>query len=84
MLEFIYIFEDEEGPYDMYIETAPICLKEVDGDWYMVGSGREHGIDIYSLKKIKAIGRHWITFSLPENIDYDRFAERYFEIEKVL
>lgn len=76
------IYEFDEG--NQYIEIAPICLKEVEGKWYLIGSHKDSSITLFSLEKMIQISDHYITFGLPENMDYDKFMEKYFNLSKVV
>lgn len=81
VIEFTYCFKDGENGYQL---TAPICLYQFDGYWYLLGADKGSNVFVYALDKIKILGEEWTTFSLPDNLDYRRFADDFFDITRVL
>jgi|GEM_PF-4265707 Predicted transcriptional regulator len=83
-IEFIYQYKDFEEP--QYVHTAPVCLKELDKHWYVIGWNphNEIRIHVYALDRIKTLGEEWTTFSLPQDTDYNKLIESHFHIDKVV
>jgi len=80
-IEFIYCSKDGESGYQL---TAPICLYQFDGYWYLLGADDRSNVFIYALDKIETLGEEWTTFSLSDNLDYRKFTDDFFDITRVL
>ncbi|MDR1717247.1 MAG: WYL domain-containing protein [Prevotella sp.] len=54
-VEFLYKTKDGD---EIYVLTAPICLKEFEKHWYLLGDNNDDdaGIRIYALNKIRSFG----------------------------
>lgn len=81
LIEFIYRDKLNEKYYNL---VAPICLNEFEGAWYLLTSDEQDNISIYAIKRILSVDNFYATFSLYKDLDYERFIEHYFDINKVL
>ena len=83
VMEFLYL--DTNGE-DMYYRVAPICFDEHDGDQYLLASTEDDRVLIFAIEYITEVSETeaMTTFSLPENLDIERFKKRCFDINKVV
>lgn len=70
----------------MYYKVALICFKAHDGDWYLLASAEDDQILIFAVKYIPEVSEteSTTTFSLPDNFDRERFAQQFFDAEKIM
>lgn len=82
VIEFIYLTKEE---IKTYFCIAPLGLKAIGATWYLFGFDRENHLLIFDRANITddGIGEYWATFSLPETLDFQRIADRYFSLERV-
>lgn len=71
---------------DMYYRVAPICFDEHDGDRYLLALTEDDRVLIFAIEYITGVSETeaMTTFSLPENLDIERFKKRCFDINKVV
>lgn len=83
VIELMYL--DANGE-DMYYRVAPICFEEHDGDRYLLASTEDDRVLIFALEYITGVSETeaMTTFSLPENLDIERFKKRFFDVGKVM
>lgn len=77
-----YIDTDSEVFYD---RGAPICFKGVENDQYLPALTEDDRAAIFPVAHITCVGETEArtTFSLPEDFDAERFAQRFFDAEKI-
>lgn len=82
VMELMYLNANGE---DMYYRVAPICFEEHDGDQYLLASTEDDRVLIFAIEYITGVSETeaMTTFSLPENLDIERFKKRFFDISKV-
>nr|WP_298062809.1 WYL domain-containing protein [uncultured Rikenella sp.] len=81
VIEFIYRTKENHESYSC---VAPFGLKEIGGRWYLFGFDREDHLHIFDIaNRTEDPELFWATFSVPEMLDFGRFAERYFTPERV-
>lgn len=83
VMELMYLDADGE---DMYYRVAPICFDEHDGDRYLLALTEDDRVLIFAIEYITGVSETeaMTTFSLPENFDAERFAQRFFDVERIM
>lgn len=83
VMELMYL--DTNGE-DMYYRVAPICFEEHDGNRYLLASTEDDRVLIFALEYITGVSETetMTTFSLPENLDIERFKKRFFDVGKIV
>lgn len=81
VMELTYIDTDGETCYD---RVAPICFKEHENEQYLLAITEDDRATIFPVAHITCVSETEArtTFSLPEDFDAERFAQRFFYIEK--
>lgn len=80
-IEFSY-FTKEKIKTDFCI--TPLGSKEINGRWYLFGLDLDKHLRIFDMANITdEIGFFFDIFSLPETLDFERIATRYFSPKRV-
>ena len=82
-MELTYIDTDGETCYD---RVAPICFKGLENDQYLPALTEDDRAAIFPVAHITCVSETEArtTFSLPEDFDAERFAQRFFDAEKIM
>lgn len=83
VVELTYIDTDGKTSYD---RVAPICFKEHESDWYLLAITEDDRATIFPVAHITCVSETeaLTTFSLPEDFDAERFAQRFFDAGKIM
>ena len=83
VMELTYIDTDGKTSYD---RVAPICFKERENDQYLLALTEDDRAAIFPVAHITCVSETEArtTFSLPEDFDAERFAQRFFDAEKIM
>lgn len=83
VMELTYIDTDGETCYD---RVAPICFKGLENDQYLPALTEDDRAAIFPVAHITCVSETEArtTFSLPEDFDTERFAQRFFDAEKIM
>lgn len=83
VMELPYLDTDGETSYD---RVAPICFKEHENEQYLLAITEDERAAIFSVAHITCVSETEArtTFSLPEDFDAERFAQRFFDAEKIM
>ena len=83
VMELTYIDTDGETCYD---RVAPICFKGLENDQYLPALTEDDRAAIFPVAHITCVSETETrtTFSLPGDFDAERFAQRFFDAEKIM
>ena len=83
VMELTYIDTDGETCYD---RVAPICFKGLENDQYLPALTEDDRAAIFPVAHITCVSETEArtTFPLPGDFDAERFAQRFFDAEKIM
>lgn len=83
VIELTYINTGGETGYD---RVAPICFKEHENEQYLLAITEDDRAAIFPVAHITCVSETeaLTTFSLPEDFDAERFAQRFFDAGKIM
>lgn len=83
VMTLTYIDTDSEVFYD---RVAPICFKGLENDQYLPALTEDDRAAIFPVAHITCVSETEArtTFPLPGDFDAERFAQRFFDAEKIM
>ena len=83
-MELPYLDTDGETSYD---RVAPICFKELENEQYLLlAITKDDRVATFPVAHMTCVSETEVRtiFSLPEAFDAERFAQRFFDAEKMM